>query len=252
MDKLVRKIKEKFELKSLPDTLVISTLESYLLKNKIKDTHSEKAQKIIIKEVREELRKYTGQYASKSNIKNRSEFIKSGDINELLLQHSSTRERVDDYPLVRNMIRALNPQSILDLGCGINPIALAKPGIKYHAYDINEYDLEIVNEFFKVNGIHGDVHHKDIREEPTFPDVDLCIIFKVLDILGDRRIGITRDLLKKINAKHFIISFATRTLTGKKMNSPYRRWFENILKALKYDYKITRTNQELFYLIKKI
>ncbi|MBM3231897.1 hypothetical protein FJZ21_00765 [Candidatus Pacearchaeota archaeon] len=250
MDNLVKKIKEKFELRGLPDTLVLSLLEDYINKNKIKDIHSEKSKKIVIKEVREELRKYTGQYASKSNIKNRKTLIINNNIEELLKNHSSTRERIEDYPLIRDVLKRINPKSILDLGCGINPIVIAEKGIKYHAYDINHNDLIVVEQFFKINNINGDIHHKDIREETTFPKVDLCIIFKVLDILGDRRIGISRDLLKNIDSRYFLISFATRTLTGKPMNSPYRRWFENILKTLKYKYEVKRTKQELFYLIK--
>ncbi|MEK6909149.1 MAG: methyltransferase [Nanoarchaeota archaeon] len=251
MENLVRKIKEKYELNSLPDSLVKSTLETYLLKNKVKYINSEKSQKIIVKEVRKELRRYTGQYASKTNIKNRQELIKKEDIIGLLKEHSSTRERLEDYPLVKDIIKKINPKSILDLGCGVNPIAIASKGIKYHAYDINQNDLEIVNEFFKINKIEGDIYHKDIREESLFPKVDLCIIFKVLDILGDDRNKVTKDILTKVDSKYFLISFATRTLSGKPMNSPYRRWFEKILQVLNYKYEVKRTRQELFYIIQK-
>jgi hypothetical protein len=251
MDVLVKKIKEKFELSSLPDSLVLDTLNTYLKKNRLSVPKTQKEAKLVIKEVRSVLRTYAGQYASKSNVKNRVSLLNRGDIEELLRNHSSTRERLEDYVLVKKIIKEINPKSVLDLGCGINPIAIAEKGIKYHCYDINEKDLEVVRIFFEKNNIDGDTHHKDIRQESTYPSVDLCLIFKVLDILGDGRIGISRNLLKNIDAKQFIISFATRTLTGKKMNSPYRRWFESILKGLKYEYKIQKTNQEMFYIIKK-
>lgn len=251
MNNLIKKIKEKYELKGLPDTLIESVLDSYINKNKIKDISSEKSRKIIIKEVREELRRYAGQYASKSNIKNRQGLVKSENFEELLSNHSSTRERLDDYPLVKEMIKQITPKSILDLGCGINPVAIAQKGVKYHAYDINHNDLDIVEQFFKIKGIDGDIHHKDIRSIENFPKVDLCIIFKVLDILGSDRAKISKHLLQTIDSKFFLVSFATRTLTGKPMNSPYRRWFETILKFLKYEYEVKRTKQELFYLITK-
>lgn len=251
MDNLIKRIKEKYELKGLPDTLVESVLKVYINKNKIKDLSSEKSRKIIIKEVRQELRKYAGQYASKSNIKNRKDLVKIDDVKGLLSNHSSTRERLDDYPLVKTMIKKIGPKSILDLGCGINPVAIAQKGIKYHAYDINHNDLDIVEQFFKLKEIDGDIHHKDIRDTETFPKVDLCIIFKVLDILGDNRTRLSKNLLQTIDAKYFIVSFATRTLTGKPMNSPYRRWFETILKVLNYEYEVKRTKQEMFYVITK-
>ncbi len=251
MQELINKIKKKYELRGLPDSLVEETVKNYFLKKNIQNPKSEKEEKIIIKAVRSELRKYAGQYASKSNIKKRKELINTDDVNSILYHHSSTRERIQDYNLIKKIISVLNPKSILDLGCGINPIALAKQGVRYHAYDINDKDLEVVRDFFNKNNIQGDIHHKDIRKEATFPEVDLCIIFKVLDILGDKKYEITKDLLQKINAKSFLISFATRTLTGKKMNSPYRRWFEKILKQLNYSYDIERTNQEMFYIISK-
>lgn len=252
MQELVTKIKEKYELSTLPNSLVENTIKDYLKRSRLPFPKSEKETKIVIKGVRAELRRYTGQYASKSNIKKRKELIKSDDVESILYHHSSTRERIADYPLIVKIIAVLNPKSILDLGCGINPIAIAKKGITYHAYDINDKDLEIVREFFKKHNIEGDIHHKDIRHESVFPKVDLCIIFKVLDILGDKKYEITKNLLEKVQTKRFLISFATRTLTGKKMSSPYRRWFETILKQLGYDYDIERTNQELFYIIRKI
>ena len=50
---------------------------------------------------------------------------------------------------LKEIIKKLNPKSILDLGCGINPLALAEKGVKYYASDINSEDLNIVREFFK-------------------------------------------------------------------------------------------------------
>jgi len=247
---IVQKIKEKKELSGLPDDLVKSTLNEYLSKNKISNINLDKNKKLIIKEVRSRLRRYTGQYASSKNIKNREKLLKDNNFSEILKQHASTRERIEDYQLVRSFINKINPKSILDLGCGLNPIAIASPDIKFHAYDINDNDLEIVKQFFTINKISGDIHHKDITKVTNYPKVDLCIIFKVLDIL-ENRTKVSKHLLENIDSKFFLISFATKTLTGKPMSSPYRRWFEKILNNLKYSYEVKRTSQELFYIIRK-
>jgi len=248
---IIKEIKHKPELKDLPDSLIEKTLNEYLSKNRISLSDSTKERKLIIKEIRAELRKYSGQYASKSNIKNREELIKEGRFSEILNQHASTRERLVDYNEIKDIINNLNPKSILDLGCGLNPLAIAKKGIKYHAYDINDNDLEIARQFFNQNSIEGDTHHLDIRIIEVFPKADLCIIFKVLDILGDNRNETARRLLTFIDSNFFLISFATRTLGGKPMNSPYRRWFEKILNELKYPYKVKRMKQEIVYIISK-
>ncbi|MGV8142619.1 MAG: hypothetical protein ACP5NS_03210, partial [Candidatus Pacearchaeota archaeon] len=168
-----------------------------------------------------------------------------------LQHHSSTKERLDDYPLVNEMISKIKPKSILDLGCGINPLAIASKGVFYHAYDIKKEDLEIVSSFFKSKGISGDIHNLDIRKVSIFPEVDLCLIFKVLDIIGDNKFELSKSFLTNIKSKFFIVSFATNTLSGRPMNRPYRRWFESILKDLSLKYEIVKTKQEIFYLISK-
>ena len=252
MENIIEEIKHKPELKDLPNSLVEKALKEYLLKNHLSISQSPKEIKLIIKGVRAQLRKYSGQYASKSNIENRKQLIEKGRYSELLNEHASTRERSTDYEEIKEIINSLNAKSILDLGCGLNPLAIASQNVKYYAYDIKGEDLDIVGEFFKIKNIEGKVHNEDIRVTDNFPRVDLCIIFKVLDILGDNRNEITRKLLTTVQTKFFLISFATRTLSGKPMNSPYRRWFENILNNLNYPYKVRRMKQEIIYTVEKV
>jgi len=250
MADIVAEIKQKHELHDLPDELIIKTMQEYLAKHKVQIPNHLKERKILIKEIRAELRRYAGQYAI-SSIKKRNKLVERHKFNELLNEHSSTKERLQDYHLVKKIIAGLSPKSILDIGCGLNPLAIAAPNIQYHAYDIKEEDLNIVHEFFKENKITGDIHHADVRAVNNFPSVDVCLMFKFLDIVGQNRSETARKLLKSIQSKYFIISFATRTLSGKPMNRPYRRWFEQIVKELKYPYKVVRTKQELFYTITK-
>ena len=245
METLIKAIKEKRELRGLPDSLVKSTINDYISKNHVKDL-TKKSAKIVIKEVRSELRRYSGQYSSRK----RSNVSKK-DFSEFLKEHKSTRERLPDYPLVKQIIDEINPSKIMDLGWGLNPLAIADSNIEYHVYDINGDDLKIVRDFFNAKNINGKIYHEDIRNVESFPKVDLCIIFKVLDILGKERNEISRKLLEKIDSRYFIVSFATRTLSGKPMNFPYRRWFEKILNNLRYKYEVKRTSQELFYIIEK-
>lgn len=250
VESLIKKIKEKKELSGLPDELIKSILEEYLSKNKI-SLNSDKNQKLVVKDIRSKLRVYTGQYTPKHGTKKREKLLSKRDFESILNEHVSTRERISDYPLVKQIINKINPKVILDLGCGLNPIAIATKGVKYHAYDINHNDLDLVKGFFIIQCIDGDIHHKDIRQESIFPSSDICIIFKVLDILGEDKAKITKKLLTIIDSRIFLISFATHTLSGRPMNSPYRRWFESILKNLNYKYEVKRTQSELFYIIEK-
>src|SRR3989344_4741225 len=115
MDDLMKEIKHKPELKDLPDSLIEKTLKDYLSKNHLSIGQSPKERKLIIKEVRAQLRKYAGQYTSKSNIENRKRLIEKGRFSELLNEHASTRERSIDYEEIKDIINNLNAKSILDL-----------------------------------------------------------------------------------------------------------------------------------------
>ncbi len=249
MNSIVAEIKTKKELSDIPEDLVESCLNNYLTKHKITISNNKKERKYIIKSIRAELRRYSGQYSLSSNLK-RSKLVNSKDFIELLNHHSSTKERINDYPLLKEIISKINPRVILDLGCGLNPLAIASKNIFYHAYDIKKEDLDIVSSYFKDNNIRGDIHNKDIRQINKFPESDLCLILKVLDILGNNKTELAKKFLTEINSKNFIVSFATKTLSGRPMNRPYRRWFENLLTTMSFKYELIRTNQEIFYVIK--
>ena len=249
MDSIVAEIKAKKELSDIPDDLVKSCLENYLKKHKLILSSNKKERKYILKSIRAELRRYAGQYSLSSNSK-RNKLVELKEFTELLNHHSSTKERINDYPLLKKIISKINPKVIVDLGCGLNPLAIASKNIVYHAYDIKKEDLEIVSAFFKANNIEGDVHNKDIRQIDRFPESDLCLILKVLDILGNNKTELAKKLLTEVKSKNFIVSFATKTLSGRPMNRPYRRWFENLLNNLSFKYEMIRTNQEIFYIFK--
>lgn len=250
MEKIVAEIKQKPELEGLPDAVAERALRAYLSRHKLSIPTKPKERKIVIKAIRAELRRYAGQYVLSKSSKKRQELLIAHNFTSLLVTHSSTKERIHEYGQIKKIIYSINPQSILDLGCGLNPLAIATPNIIYHAYDLNANDLYLVKQFFEHNNIHGDVHHTDISKVNSFPAVDVCLMFKLLDILPNK-INSARSLLTRIDAKYFLVSFATRTLSGKPMNRPYRRWFEHILQELQYPFTVKRTSQELFYLITK-
>ncbi|MBU1051968.1 MAG: hypothetical protein KJ718_05450 [Nanoarchaeota archaeon] len=245
-ENIIKKIKQKKELAGLADIVVENCLNSYLKKYNLNLKNlSEKQLKIIIKELRAELRLLVGRF--QKTTKARSLL----DIKKLLKTHSSTSERLQFYPKLRSIIKKLKPKSILDLGCGLNPIALANKNIVYHASDINEDELSLIKEFFKKNKIKGNVFVCDLRNLKTknnLPKADLCLILKVLDIIGKKH---AEEIITKVPCKKLIVSFATRKLSGKKMNHPRRIWFESLLERLNYNFEVFNSDNEVFYSIEK-
>ncbi len=240
MENLIVEIKQKPEFKDLPDSFIKRILQNYLDKHNLPIPKNKKSRKILIKIIRSELRTSAGQYVEKTR-----------SPKDALHYHRSTSERLNEYGYIKSKIEKLGAQSILDLGCGLNPIAIAKKGIKYYAYDIKSEYLEIIKSYFVENEVDGEVYHEDITQINNFPKANICLMLKLLDILGKNKKEISRKLINNIDSEYFIISFATKTLSGKEMNRPYRRWFENLLKELKLEYEIHRTSNEMFYIIKK-
>src|SRR3989338_3029113 len=138
---LIEKIKQKKELSGISSEAVQTSLDKVLSKYRINLEKLKKAdEKIIIKEVRADLRRMSGMFqlipSKKENL--------SSSFEELLKSHSSTSERLSFYQTLKKLIKDLNINSILELGCGLNPLALADKDLIYHASDINEKELEII------------------------------------------------------------------------------------------------------------
>ena len=132
---LLTKIKEKKEFAGLSDEVVSELLKEYSKKHTLPDRKfSPKEEKVIVKEIRSNLRKVTGMF--QFNRKNRKKLLEENKISELLRTHSSTRERICFYPKLKKKISSLKINSILDLGCGLNPIFLSSKKIRYLASDI--------------------------------------------------------------------------------------------------------------------
>ncbi|HLC53511.1 MAG TPA: hypothetical protein VJK03_03120, partial [Candidatus Nanoarchaeia archaeon] len=131
---LIKKIQEKKELRGLSVQIVIDVVDSYLSHYRMNLEQVSKHESIIIvKEVRRKLHIYTARF--QRNAEDRASLISARRYKDVLTTHASTAVRITDYVLLRNELKKRNVKSILDLGCGLNPIALAESGMKYYAVD---------------------------------------------------------------------------------------------------------------------
>jgi hypothetical protein len=249
---VIARIKQKKELSGIDDSIVSNALLLYLNKRKLSlDNINERQIKLVIKDIRSELRNYAGRF--QVGIKDRKALLEKEDITALLRTHSSTKERISFYPALARFIESLDIKSILDLGCGLNPIALAKPGIKYYASDINLEELNLINGFFAGNNIDGRAFFCDLNkiEKCDIPEAELCMILKVFDILGKNDYAIAHKVLERIRSRYILVSFSTRTLSGKPMRRPRRIWFENLIVKMAFLFEIFNSDNEIFYFMKR-
>jgi len=248
----IAEVKKKKEISGLNDDLVINYVKDYLIKEKIDPSIiSYHDKKLIVKEIRSGLRLFNARFQVSK--KNRGKMLEKNDLRRLLESHYSTKERMPFYPELKKIISELKVKSILDLGCGLNPLALATINIKYTACDINEAELSLINDFYIKENINGKAFYCDLTRADfkSFPSSDLCLILKVFDIIEKKGHKIAEKIINEINCRYFIVSFSTKKLSGKSMNRPKRNWFERILRKNNFNFRIIESNNEIFYLIEK-
>ncbi|MBS3112442.1 hypothetical protein J4459_04225 [Candidatus Woesearchaeota archaeon] len=194
--------------------------------------------KKLVKEVRNELNRVYGVFQLGTNLD--------------LKSHKSTKERIEIYPTLYKRIFNLTgkPKSILDLGCGLNPLSYIYLGnhLKYIASEWNRKDCLLLEEWFKNNKIKGSVIQYDLRKENKFPKVDVVFLFKILGIFKNHKID--EQIIKSLKCKYFIVSFATEILKGNKMRYPKQLWFELMLGRLEFNYSKIDFKNESFYIVK--
>ncbi|MEK6951372.1 MAG: hypothetical protein AABX13_06640 [Nanoarchaeota archaeon] len=237
--------------------------------------------KAIIKHVRAKLRKFYGQYRRSVDAQRIQELVErllAGRIvdqhllRDLLALNASTKERLAIYDeLYEKLFQVMGirsqftgrPTSIIDLGCGLNPFSIPWMRLEklhYYAYDVNEEEITQLQEFFRYlhllnRRFRGKAEVLDALHLEGLLDlkkVDLCFLFKMTDVL-DRGKGhrATEAVITSVPARFVVVSFPTRTLSGKRMNVPEKRWVELMCQRLGYTVTVLKFPTEIFYVVRK-
>lgn len=268
-------IKKKKELRSVADVIVIPLLVHTLKKSKkdfeqiipAKRLEKSAAAERVIKHVRAVLREKHGMFhLALKDAKKCVDALKDIDDLEghkkILAMHASTKERLPFYHSFYKRIweETTTPKTLLDLGCGMNPFSYPFLGCKpaYIAVDIDEKECNLIAAYFRKMRVQGTARVFDVQviktthSLATFPPVDVCFALKLLDTLEAKK-GHTRAemLIKAINASFIIVSFSTKTVSGKDMRHPERGWIERMLTRLGVTFKKIRFSNEIVYIIKK-
>ena len=94
-----------------------------------------------------------------------------------------------------------------------------------------------------------------IENIANLPSADLCLMFKVVDVLESEKKGhkYSEEVIKLLAEKcgFVVFSFATRTVSGRSMNFPQRGWIERMLTRIGLKYKMLEFESEIFYVISK-
>ena len=257
MDKLIDLLIDKKELRGINKDLVLLVIKEYaeqfpqafkLIEEK---SFNPKAKEFdhLKKYARKRLRVLHGVFQkNKLSDRKQHDFLLNSDFDfnsaltqKFLKSHLSSFERLNFYDALYPWIESHTGEikSLVDLGCGLNPLSysLLSNLKKVFCCDINDEEIDFLRRFFeKNNQFEGEVQYLNLTKKESFDLVfekssgsDCVFLFKLLDSLESVRRGSSRELISKINSKFFVVSFSNKTISGKNLIKSERFWFKDIL-----------------------
>jgi len=263
---ILNEIKKSKKYKGLADEAIINEINKFCKKHYL---WNEYEPEFAAKQVKKRLHEAYGSFQTYKKGKREklfNEFLKNPKnlmpLREILSTHLSARERLGHNGEIYEKLFEITgkPTSMLDLGCGLNPLAFPYMKLdkdtRYYAYDLNKEDIALVKDFFQALGINGHaetIDLKDLNKVRMLHPAEICFMLKVLDPLEKSEKGhkLAEEIIMIVTSKcNFIVaSFATKTLSGKRMMHAYRGWFERMLERRGFKYTKFNTDNEVYYVI---
>ena len=178
---------------------------------------------------------------------------------DVMRAHYSTDERLpileDLYQTILSTIQPI--RSILDLACGLNPLALpwmpVEDDVRYIGCDIFADMVEFLNTFgthFKMNTKFTSCNLLDAHFDQQ---VKVAFLLKTMPCLEQLEKGFPQKLLSEIPADYILISYPISSLSRKLkgMKENYTDQFMQLIAAFDWTYEQFEFSTELVFLVKK-
>jgi 16S rRNA (guanine(1405)-N(7))-methyltransferase len=139
----------------------------------------------------------------------------------IMAQHASTRERLPILDRIYSTLFADLPpiRSILDLACGLNPLARPwmplPPDAVYSACDIFQDQVDFLNACFALLEIPGEARVCDLLSAAPSQAADVALLLKTLPCLEQADKGIAARLLAQVQAPVVFVSYPAQSLGGR-------------------------------------
>ncbi len=182
-------------------------------------------------------------------------------------QHSSTRERLpildQFYPDIFEITG--QPSLLLDLGCGLNPLALPwmdsvppqgsgqTPGVRYVPLDIDADRVHFLNRYLALAGLEPLARCQDILSHPPNDAADVALLLKMSPTLERQDPGATLGLIEQLAAPYVVVSFAVKSLGGREkgMVEHYQQQFLGWLKDRQWPAEKLVFDSELVFIVRR-
>jgi 16S rRNA (guanine(1405)-N(7))-methyltransferase len=156
----------------------------------------------------------------------------------ILNRQSSTKERIpilDDFYRKIFAITGI-PKTIIDHGCGLNPLTYFWMGLKddsrYSARDIDAEETDFINAVMAETGKSSQVSARtgDILEDSP-EKADVAFMLKLIPPIEQQEKGAALPTIKKQDSPFVVVSFPVASISGGKrgMAEFYEKQFEEIV-----------------------
>jgi 16S rRNA (guanine(1405)-N(7))-methyltransferase len=153
-----------------------------------------------------------------------------------LRAHASTAERVAHLDRFYADIWARTgiPSRVLELGCGLGPLALPWMGIgeaHYLATDIDRASLAVVDAFLALVDQQHETRVVDAVSTVPTDVADVALLLKLVTTLDRQDGDAAARLLRGLRVRHAVVSFPARSLggRGRGMERTYRGRLEQLV-----------------------
>lgn len=173
--------------------------------------------------------------------------------------HASTQERLpflDSF--FETCLAPIAPiRSVLDLACGLNPLAIPWMPLQedciYHACDVVEPLIGFLNAYFPLVRQSGSAFTCNLLQSIPQQKVQVAFILKLLPILDQVDPNASTHLLDQVRADHLLISYPSKSLGGrsKGMKQTYASHFERITSGRNFEVRSFDFPNETVYLLSR-
>ncbi|MCS6828721.1 MAG: hypothetical protein NZ553_19080 [Caldilinea sp.] len=143
-------------------------------------------------------------------------------LQSILRMHYSMRERL---PFLADFYRTIfaglaSVRRVLDLGCGLNPLALPWMGLPsettYFACDIDREQIAFLDWWLRLQGRSGQAFVWNLLAgAPPIEPVDVALLLKMAPCLAQLDVVAPARLLEEVRASVVVVSFPAQSLGGR-------------------------------------
>ena len=178
---------------------------------------------------------------------------------QVMSYHSSTAERLTLLDrFYATILAGLPPiRSILDVACGLNPLAIPwmplEEGADYYAVDIYRDMADFLYRFMALTSVQGHAQAGDVLQGSPPKPADVALVLKSVPCLEQVDKSAGRRLLDTLDAAHLLVSFPVYSLGGrsKGMAATYEAHFRQLVAGRGWRIERFEFTTELVFRISK-